>query len=219
MANENEHLEKSYELWKRFRFIILTVIAMIGALIFGISWQNATFQETRNAVNTHLFQSMEAGDNFATAQALEHYQALDDYKEFPEVKNLAAFALARAAVGDDAAIEPAENALKEVITDSEDGGIQKMAVLRLAELYLRQDKTQEAIELLNLNKPEKKNIFSIMFNERLGDAYFLQVDHNQAQLSYTQALISSQTLATYYLPIIRAKMGILFSESLAKADG
>lgn len=74
----------------------------------------------------------------------------------------------------------------ESVQNSKDETLAYLSKLRLARLYLMQDKTEEAMQVLN----QDFNGYNVLLHEILGDIHLSKKDYQAAKKAYTDALSS-----------------------------
>ena len=209
---DSDHLERITLWWATYKFYVIVGLAMILALITGFTVRHSLYTSEQQQANIELFALLDSAENNDIDTAKAQYEALRDAGYFPELGYLADFALASVYI-DDKQPEKAKESLQRVIDGSQDPGIQRFAVLRLAELLIIEDLHEAAVELLESYLPDFGR-FRILFNERIGDAEFAAGNHEKAQTAYLKALNLSAENAPFYMPVLRIKISALMSSEL-----
>lgn len=208
--SESEHIERLRELLKRYQFYLFAGLALVLTTVVGFTYQHSAFDQTRDVANDALFSLLENADEEDKESVAADYQSLQEMTAFPEMRNLGAFTMISVHVAEKN-YDAAATALQEVIDTTKDDGLRYLALLRLAEVWINNGKYDEAITLLEENKPPG-GVFPILFMERIGDAAFAGGDHRAAQKAYQDAVeLSHEAQMDSHLSMLFIKIGSLLS--------
>lgn len=218
--NEDEHLQRAHEQWLRFRFVILTGLAMVLALTVGFIYQKEQSDGKRQVANTLLFDAIAAAQTDDRSTVLANHAALQsaaygDSNALRELKTLSAFAVAHL----DEVDEETVAVMRSAIAETSNKELKILAVVRLAEVLLRQGQLSEAQHLLSEYQPAEDEPFYPLFAERLGDAFFLQGEHDVALLHYQRALLTAGRAVPNYHAFLQIKIGAVLSEKVSGENG
>ncbi len=204
---DEEQLQALKNWWKENGSSILSAI-LIGLLAyFGWQWwQNSQQQqaEQSSAIYGELMETLQANNNQemsdeakSTAKYLIE-QLQNDHENSQYAINAALFS-AKLAV-EDKDLAAAESSLLWVL-DRTDDKLTYVAQLRLARVYLAQEKFDEALALVQTDPAEE---FVSLYAELRGDILVAQQDWSAARTAYQQALDTlgdAQGLRRRLLPI------------------
>jgi predicted negative regulator of RcsB-dependent stress response len=214
MTPNDEHTERLLYFWQSYRFYVATGLAMLLALIAGFTYRHNQQTEEKTRVNGELFALLQAAKDSNLPEAKAQYEALLQNGEFPELPLLGGFALVSLQVEEDNA-EDAAKMLRAVLDNTGDEGYARLAALRLAELRIDENKPEEALELLKEHAPAFGRL-RILFNERIGDAEYINKNYREAEEAYLDALQIASQSAPFYVPLVRIKVGALLSDGNAR---
>lgn len=218
MDTDAERIERLRELWAKYRFHIVCGLAMTLAAVGGFSWENLHRQAERREANEALFRVLLAARDERLEDAESAFAVLES-DSYPDLRNLGAFAIADQRFQADNAAG-AEEALREIMDNSEDDGLRDLAALRLAEVLTHQGRYADAETLLTQRTPNQGSA-RIMFQDRLGDAAALRGDTDAALAAYRQAENQARRDFPNYLPLLEFKIGALLAgveESESESD-
>ena len=196
LRTEDEQVEAIKQWWRNNG--TSTLLAIVVALVVYFAWnywQNQ--QQTHSAEASRVYDQLmvhaariEGGDfsSVVQAQALAKQLSADfsnsSYGDFGRLFT-ARFAVE---AGDYA---QAEAELSELHQHAHSQPIQYTAQVRLAQVYVQQEKFDEALALVSQVPDEA---FAAQFAEVQGDVYFRQNNIEQAIVAYQQALNAARTL-------------------------
>jgi predicted negative regulator of RcsB-dependent stress response len=188
---DEEQLQQLKNWWKDNGASLIIALLIGLTAYFGFQWwQNDQRQkaEQASALYTELLQTVEVAtgeslsdEKISTAQYLTQ-QLQDEYSSSQYAIN-ANFLAAKIAV-ENQDLDAAETALTWVI-DNADESTKVLAELRLARVYIAQEKHDEALVLLNT---EKAASFSSLTAELKGDVLTAQKDWEKARAAYQEAI-------------------------------
>ncbi len=208
---EDEIIERTRELWRRYSFLIVIFLAMVLSAIFGFTYQ-ATSQENRRLYVSDIYYSLRTAVDGGDVETAKEYFSQLPTDDFLSIRRLAAFSLADGLYDNDQYDEAILLMEEVVATEVDDPGIKDLAVLRLGELYINAERFDDAIKLLSENFTEKKdNASSILFYERIGDAYYANGKNDEALAQYKKAILLSASYFRSYLLPLRIKISSLLS--------
>lgn len=171
--------------------IIGVIIAVSGSFAWRY-WQNSKAEEIAKA--SSLFDTLQVSqlekDLPVYHQATD--QLMKDYGNTPYAI-FAALSLANQAVNEKN-FEQAEKQLNLVMTESKDTAIQQIARLRLARVYLQQNKNAEALQLID--KVDNEN-FKPAILEIKGDILSAAGKNQEATAAYREALAGMEPGSGY----------------------
>ena len=215
MDTDAERIERLRELWAKYRFHLVCGLAMTLAAVGGFSWENLHRQAERRAANEQLFRVLLAARDDRVEEAESAFAELES-DSYPDLRNLGAFAIADLRFQEENA-EGAEEALREIMDNSEDDGLRDLAALRLAEVLTRQERYADAETLLSQRVPNQGSA-RILFQDRLGDAAALRGDAEAALAAYRQAENQARRDFPNYLPLLEFKIGALLAGGAPAAE-
>ena len=216
MDTDAERIERLRELWAKWRFHIISGLAMALAAVGGFSWENLNRQAERRAANEALFRVLIAAREERPEEAESAFADLRS-ESYPDLRHLGAFAIADQRLQGEQH-ESAEAALREVMENSEDDGLRDLAALRLGEALTGRGAFAEAEQLLSQRVPNQ-GAARILFQDRIGDAAALRGDTQAALAAYRQAENQAQRDFPNYIPLLEFKIGALLAGiTAAEAD-
>jgi predicted negative regulator of RcsB-dependent stress response len=181
---EQEQVELLKKWIKEYTPVVLAgfVIAML-AITGWRYWQQHQNNVLSHASSTYDEMIAMRAQNNATGTALQAQKLLTHYPKTP-YGDMAALAQARTAALA-ANIKEAKQQLNFVIKHDHSKAIQQIARIRLARLWLFENKPQEALDTLNT---VSDTTFNGLIDEVRGDAYVAMHDTNHAREAYGLAL-------------------------------
>jgi len=182
---EDEDLVRARAWWKENGSSIIAGIAIGTAMVVGYNyWQS--YQEKRANEIAQLYERYISAPADDTA-----LNALLDSSASSTYAQLARMTAARTAA-DANEYDKAAGLLKSVLGDSSDTGLKAVATLRLAMVYLAQEKPDEAIALLDKQPQSAIALQRARAGELRGDAYLAKGEPEKARAQYQ---ISIEALA------------------------
>lgn len=181
---EQEQIELLKNWIKQYSLVILAGVALAMLAISG--WRY--WQQREYKINTH---ASAVYDEMLTMRAQSNLQATEVQAEklfthYPKTiySQMAAFMLARDAVINNN-FPLAEKNLEWVLDHSQVKALTEIARLRLARVYIAENRANESLHLLEtINDPN----FSGLINEEKGDAYLALHQPDEARAAYSKAL-------------------------------
>ena len=209
---EEEQIEAIKNWWKKNGVSTLGSIAVAVALVFGWqAWQKSQLQDAGNA--SALYQEMMIADQKVADNAVNlanvHHLADQLKTEYSNsvYADYASLLLVKHAVesGD---LERAETELSTLLDDGSIEEIEQLAQLRLARVLFAQDKTEEALGLLN---SDKAGSFAALYEETKGDIYVSTGEQQQALDAFEKALELTVASGIRVEPLLQMKIDELVS--------
>ena len=179
--SEDEDLERAKAFWKaNGNPIVAGIVLGLGAILGYNYWQyhQRVQGEEASALFDQVSISSEPGDVWASADELMADYATTSYA------SLGALYAARTAMeqGD---TDKATSYLKWILNESKDEGMNHLARLRLASVFLEAGQADEVVSLLTV---EDMSTFEHRYHELIGDAYVKLNDVKKAIESYRLSL-------------------------------
>jgi predicted negative regulator of RcsB-dependent stress response len=208
-TTEDEDLERIKHWWAAYgRWV--TAIVLIAVVGFG-SWKGWGYYrkhqaQQASAVYHTLQQAAQNGDTKGIDQAAK--KLVDGYSGTPYAA-LAQLVLAKRAVGA-GKFDAAASDLQWVIDHGSQQSLQRLGVLRLAQVRIAQKRPDAALSLLKTGFAEA---YMPLVKELEGDAWAVKGDAQRARAAYEQALAGAQTAG---LPVSGLKMKIAALASTAQ---
>jgi len=165
LLSEKEQIEQFRSWWSEYGAYVIGGIVIGASLLFGYNYyQNAKLQEQLNASTAYeaLLVQVAGGDLDEAEAAASEIASL--YGE-TSYAGQAGLAMARLYMDKNRDMDAAD-ALKGVIDGSANDELKHVARLRMARIYLYQDKAQEVVDLL---VAEDAGAFAAAYTEVLGD--------------------------------------------------
>lgn len=181
---EQEQVELFKKWIKEYTPVVLAGFAIAMIAITGWRyWQQHQNNLLSHASSTYDEMIAMRSQNNAAATTAQAQKLLKHYPKTPYA-NMAAFAEARTAALT-SNITEAKQQLNFVIKHDHSKAIQQIARIRLARLWLFENKAHEALDTL---KTVNDATFSGLIDEVRGDAYLAMHDNNHAREAYGLAL-------------------------------
>jgi predicted negative regulator of RcsB-dependent stress response len=201
LLSEKEQLEQFRSWWKEYGAFVIGGIVIGAGILFGINYyQSSKLQAQLEASNAYesLVGHVVDGD-------LEEAQAVAD--EIRSAYGNTAYAgqsgLAMARLYmDKNRDQDAADALRAVLDGKADDELKSVARLRLARIYMYQDKPEEVVELLS---GEENAAFAASYGEVLGDAYTALGRTAEAQDAYQKVLMDPLSQGTLDQQLVQWK--------------
>lgn len=201
LLSEKEQIEQFRAWWSEYGAYVIGGIVIGAGLIFGVvkyNDMNLTAQLEASAAFEDLLEHVDAGDlDDAEAAAL---QIQTEYAK-TTYAGQAGLAMARLYM-DKNRDQDAANALLAVVESNADEELKHVARLRLARIYLYQDKAQEVVDLL---AGLDIRAFSPSYGEVLGDAYTALGRIAEAQDAYQKVLVDPLSQGTVDQQLVQWK--------------
>ena len=193
-SSEEENLELLSSWWKKYKYLsIFLVLSVVAGIIFTEVWieSSAKTRQLETQEYQSLLESLDGPDSETKILAEEFV------KKYPKniYANMAALHLAKIYIGTGELVLAA-NQLSRVLEQTssnwrnEFDPVHSTARLRLANVLLAQEKPKEALKIINQSQYLNGALFELR-----GDAEADLNKINEAQISYTLALESTQSTA------------------------
>ena len=189
LLSEKEQIEQFRSWWSEYGAYVIGGIVIGAGLLFGINYyQNAKLTAQLNASTAYealLVQIVDGDLDEAEATANEIASL---YGETSYVGQ-AGLAMARLYMDKNRDLDAAD-ALKAVIDGNANDELKHVARLRMARIYLYQDKAQEVVDLL---ATQDAGAFAAAYGEILGDAYAALGRIAEAEDAYQKILMDTSS--------------------------
>jgi predicted negative regulator of RcsB-dependent stress response len=189
LLSEKEQIDQFRSWWSEYGAYVIGGIVLGAGLLFGINYyQNANLEAQLNASTAYEALLVEVDDGDldeaeATASEIETLYGETVYA------GQAGLAMARLYM-DKNRDQDAAQSLIAVIDGKANEEIKHVARLRLARIYLYQDKAQDVVDLLSSQDVEA---FALVYSDVLGDAYAALGRIAEAEDAYQKVLIDSSS--------------------------
>ncbi len=194
---EDEDLVRARAWWKENGSSIIAGIAIGVVMVVGYNyWQ--TYQENRANEVAQLYEAYQSSNDETALNALTDANAGSTYTQ------LARLTAAKNAA-DEKQYDQAASLLKDVLASGTDSGMKAVAALRLATVYLSQNKPDEAIQLLDSQAESVLPLQQARSAETKADAYLQKGDQAQARALY-QSSIDALTAAGQPATLVQLKL-------------
>ncbi len=201
LLSEKEQLEQFRSWWSEYGAYVIGGIVIGAGLLFGIGqYRDQTLQAQLEA--SAAFESLigqVADGDLDGAEATAH-EIRTSYSK-TTYAGQAGLAMARLYM-DKNRDQDAVDALLSVISGDADAELKHVARLRLARIYLYQDKAQEVVDLLS---KQDNTSFSAAYGEVLGDAYTALGRIAEAQDAYQKVLVDPLSQGTVDQQLVQWK--------------
>lgn len=207
-SSDEEQIEQLLRLWHSHGKFIVGGIAIGLVAIFGYQmWQNRITDRSETASLLYANMMTELANNPTSKTAVTEGQAIVDTYDDTPYAAFATLALANRAylAGE---MDGAENSLKWALDNAPDKGIEHIARLRLARLYLEQNRLDDIEALINGIKFEA---FEASYRELQGDIFRIKKNDSEARNAYSAALSLLSPQAGELRELIQAKLNNLGS--------
>ncbi len=202
LLSEKEQIEQFRSWWSEYGAYVIGGIVIGAGLLFGYNYyQNAKLQEQLNASTAYeaLLVQVAGGDLDEAEAAASEIASL--YGE-TSYAGQAGLAMARLYMDKNRDMDAAD-ALKGVIDGSANDELKHVARLRMARIYLYQDKAQEVVDLL---VAEDAGAFAAAYTEVLGDAYAQLGRIAEAEDAYQKILVDTSSQGTVDQQLVQWKV-------------
>ncbi len=181
-TNNDEQFELVKKWWQEHGMATIIIVVLAIAASFGWRfWQNYTAKKSAEASQIYEF----ALDAVRQNQLLAADKYIDELKQhYPRTPYASAVMLLHAQTGvnknqlDQAALD-----LNWIIEHGKPKLLRQLAQLRLARIYLQQNKKDEALKLINQLDDNNAAVAEVK-----GDVYFAMARYAPAQAAYKKAL-------------------------------
>lgn len=199
--SEKEQLEKFREWWSEYGAYVIGGIVIGAGLLFGISQYKSQQLDARQAASAAFEGLIEAvaDGNLDEAEAI----AAEIQTEYEKTTYAGQSGLAMARLYmDKNRDQDAADALRAVVDSDATDELRHVARLRLARIYLYQEKAQDVVDLLTA---EDTAAFAAAYGEVLGDAYTALGQVSEAQQAYQAALLDPLSQGTVDQQLVQWK--------------
>ena len=201
LLSEKEQIEQFRSWWSEYGAYVIGGIVIGAGLMFGINYyQNAKLTAQLNASTAYealLVQIVDGDLDEAEATANEIASL---YGETSYVGQ-AGLAMARLYMDKNRDLDAAD-ALKAVIDGNANDELKHVARLRMARIYLYQDKAQEVVDLL---ATQDAGAFAAAYGEILGDAYAALGRIAEAEDAYQKILMGTSSQSSVDQQLVQWK--------------
>ncbi|MDX1515665.1 MAG: tetratricopeptide repeat protein [Woeseiaceae bacterium] len=202
LLSEKEQLERMRTWWSDYGNYVIAGIVLGAAILFGINHYQTTQRDAElaaSALYDRLTDEIVDG-SVETAEAIAG-EIDADYGDSAYATQ-AKLAMARLYM-DQNRDEDAADALRDLLAADAPGPFTHIARIRLAKIYLYQDKAEEVVELL---QGQASEAFAARYAESLGDAYVALGRFAEAREAYERALDEPPQGATVDQSFVRLKL-------------
>ena len=200
--SEKEQIDAMRSWWKENGLYVISGILLGVAILVGWNrWQ--AYQQTSRLEASALYETLAAEIDDGDLDASEAAAAnlYDDYASTTYAA-LARLAMAKLYMEKGRDQDAAET-LNKMLTARANSDLKMVGRLRLAKVYLYQDKHQEVIDLL----PGFENTsFAARYDELLGDAYAAMGQIAEATAAYKRAMLDDVSAPTVNRALVRMKI-------------
>jgi len=184
--SEEEQLNQMRSWWSEYGSFVIGGIVIGASLLFGINYyQSKTLQSQLDASVAYEKLVKHVFSGRLDDAELTEIEIATSYSDTIYVAQ-AGLAMARLYM-DQNRDQDAADALRGVVDGNGDDELKGVARLRLARIYLYQDKAEEVVNLLT---GEEGDAFSVVFGEVLGDAYTMLGRTAEAADAYQKVLMN-----------------------------
>jgi predicted negative regulator of RcsB-dependent stress response len=201
LLSEKEQLEQFRSWWKEYGAYVIGGIVIGGGILFGINYYQSTKLQAQYAASNayeELVQHVVDG-NIEEAEAVVA-ELTTTYAE-TAYAGQSGLALARLYM-DQSRDQDAAEALLAVVEGSADAELKHVARLRLARVYMYQNKAEEVVDLLS---GDETPAFAPSYGEVLGDAYTALGRIAEAQDAYQKVLMDPLSQGTIDQQLVQWK--------------
>ena len=211
---ERKQLERVRGFWGRFRFRILSVVALAAVATTGYGYNTHRREALTLEGSQKLFALRAAVEDEDIEAARAALVGLEE-GDFAEQRELGALALAalyfsQGERGEAAAL------LETVMSESDDAGLRQIAALRRAQIHIDEKEGDAAIALLDPSGEYWPSTFSlqVLFGEAAADADIVEGRFGAARAKYIRALEVAAREAPRYREVLQAKLGALLMRAV-----
>jgi len=202
LLSEKEQIEQFRSWWSAYGAYVIGGIVIGAGLLFGINYyQNAKLQAQLNASTAYeaLLVQVDDGDLDAAEMTANEIATLYSETSYDGQSGLA---MARLYMDKNRDMDAAD-ALKAVIDGNANVEIKHVARLRMARIYLYQDKAQEVVDMLST---QDTGAFAAAYGEILGDAYAALGRVAEAEDAYQKILMDTSSQGTVDQQLVQWKV-------------
>jgi len=201
LLSEKEQIEQFRSWWSEYGAYVIGGIVIGAGMLFGINYyQNAKLAAQLNASTAYetLLVQIVDGDLDEAESTANEIASL--YSETSYVGQ-SGLAMARLYM-DKNRDQDAADALKAVIDGNANDELKHVARLRMARIYLYQDKAQEVVDML---ATQDAGAFAAAYGEILGDAYTALGRIAEAEDAYQKILMDASSQGTVDQQLVQWK--------------
>jgi len=189
LLSEKEQIDQFRAWWSEYGAYVIGGIVIGAGMLFGINYfQNAKLQAQLSASTAYEALLVQAGDGDLDAAEATANEIANLYSDTSYVGQ-AGLAMARLYMDKNRDMDAAD-ALKGVIDGNAKDEIKHVARLRMARIYLYQNKAQEVLDLL---ASQDMGAFATAYGEILGDAYAELGRIAEAEDAYQKILMDTSS--------------------------
>jgi len=202
LLSEKEQIDAMRSWWQENgRYVISGIVLGVAILVGWNQWQ--AYQRTARLEASALYETLTSEVDDGDLEASEA-AAADLYDNYASTTYAALARLAMAKLymekGRD---QDAADTLSALLAVRDNSELQMVGRLRLAKVYLYQDKHHKVIELLS---GFEDTSFSARYDELLGDAYAALGQIAEATSAYTRAMMDDPSAPTVNRALVQMKL-------------
>ena len=203
--SEKEQLDVLREWWAENGNYIMGGISVGIIVIFGWNWRQNSIAEIEIAASSLFEDVMQAAGRNLLDNAIDPAETLfADYQDSPYASQ-ARLALAGMYM-DSGRDQDAADTLQPLALSGASDELSLVGKLRLARIYLYQDRPEEVIGLVG---GESDSAYAARFSEVRGDAFFALERYSEAEAAYIEALSDNPQVPTVDAMLIQLKINDL----------
>jgi predicted negative regulator of RcsB-dependent stress response len=186
-ATEEQQVEAIKKWWKDNRWSVFIGIAIgVAVLVGGRAWiqRQHNYLETASNAYQIMLNLLEAGKSKEAED--RGTEILGKYSD-TSYASLAALVMAKIKT-EDGDLPAASSQLRWVLSNAKQDVVKQEARLRLGRILLTQNKTKEALDLLNVSNT---GVYTSEYEELKGDIYVKEKKPALARTAYSRALTES----------------------------
>lgn len=200
--SEKEQIEEIRRWWSEYGTYVMGGIVIGVALLVGVNYYSGAKLDAQNTAS-NLYEELTVQITAGNLEEAETIRA-DITTNYGETAYAGQSGLAIARLYMDRnRDQDAADALLTVVESDADSGVRNVARLRLARIYLYQEKPEEAVAILGA---EESEAFSAAYGEVVGDAYAQMGRIAEAEAAYQDVLASEQAQGTVDLALVQWKL-------------
>jgi len=184
---EDEDLVRAKAWWKENGSSIIGGVLIGTAMVVGYNfWQR--YQDNHATEVAGLYEQF--NQNAQDEAALEGLLGADNNAAYSQLARMTAAKIA----GDAGEYEQAEGLLKGILESKTDEGLRSVAVLRLASVYLANEKPDAALALLDAHANSGLPLMQARIQVLQGDIHAQQGEPEKAKVSYEASILAMQEM-------------------------
>lgn len=214
LLSEKEQIDQMRTWWSEYGNYVIAGVVLGAAVLFGFNHYQTSKIEAQVEAST-LYNKLTdhvVDGNIDAAEAIAAELAAD-YGESPYTPQ-SKLAIARMYM-DKNRDQDAADALSALLDSGADDAFKNVARIRLAKIYIYQDKAQAAVDLL---KDQKNEAFDARFADVVGDAYVALGKFEEARTAYQKALAEPTQAATVDKRFVQLKLVDMPIQAVAGAE-